>query len=235
MFSGIISDVGRIVAIDESTDLRDWRITIACRLRAEQCELGASIACNGVCLTIAGRELAERQNEGQNEGQKENLRFTLQAGKTTRERTTVASWRAGGRVNLEPSLRLGDSLDGHLVMGHVDVRVRLTKREERENELLLHFALAEETLPADENLANMIVARGSVALDGVSLTVASCEREDNRVADNMVTGFSFAVAIIPYTAQHTTLGKLKAGDWANIEIDMLARYVAARTNLYKTS
>ena len=230
MFSGIIGDVGRIVAVDESTDTgtdtdTDWRITIACRLRAEQCELGASIACNGVCLTVAERELASAK--------KESLQFTVQAGKTTRERTTVASWRAGMRVNLEPSLRLGDSLDGHLVMGHVDGRVRLVRREERQNELRLQFALADEDWATDKNLASMIVARGSVALDGVSLTVASAEREDNRVADNRVTVFS--VAIIPYTAEHTTLGKLKTGDWANIEIDMLARYVLARTNFYKTS
>lgn len=218
MFSGIISDIGQIVAIDKlsaSADelITDWRVTIESSLAASKCKLGASIACNGICLTVA--ELVEQDGV---------LRFIVQAARTTRERTTVADWRAGGRINLEGSLSLGDSLDGHLVMGHVDGRVRLAGREQRENELSLAFELDTEARQADEDWANMLVARGSVAIDGVSLTVASCKRASHKVS-------SFTVCIVPYTAKHTTLGELRLGDWANIELDLLARYVAARTSV----
>lgn len=223
MFSGIISNIGQIVAIDKlsaSADelITDWRVTIESSLAASKCKLGASIACNGVCLTVA--ELVEGAGQ---EGVAQE-RFIVQAARTTRERTTVASWHEGGRINLEGSLSLGDSLDGHLVMGHVDGRVRLAEREQRENELSLTFELDAEARQADEDWANMLVARGSVAIDGVSLTVASCKRASHKVS-------SFTVGIVPYTAKHTTLGELRLGDWANIELDMLARYVAARTSV----
>ncbi len=244
MFSGIISDIGRVVAIDKlassSADVSDWRITIASGLPAEKCRLGASVACNGVCLTIAelvradgavNVNSADGADASSSSSSDAPLQFMVQAGLTTRARTTVASWREGMRLNLEGSLSLGDTIDGHLVMGHVDGCVRLTSREEHENELRLGFELTPETLQRlDEDSATMLVARGSVALDGVSLTIATCERAGRQ---GRVSGFS--LSIVPYTAQHTTLAELNTGDWANIELDMLARYVAARTNLYESS
>lgn len=213
MFSGIVRDVGRIVSIDSDTLLAqtcDWRIRIATRLEPARCVLGASICCNGICLTVA--ELHTRSSPHQ---------FTVQAGATTRACTTLPSWEVGDALNLENSLSLGDSVDGHLVTGHVDGRVRLARRRERENEIELFFQL----LPTS-HLLGLIVERGSVALDGVSLTVAS-------MATSEVDGMcEFSVAIVPYTARHTTLGNLADGDWANIEVDILARYVARHADFH---
>ena len=214
MFSGIISHQGKVVAL--KTNNEDWSITIETDLEASRCKPGASIACNGICLTVAKLEPSQHGK----------LRFLVQAGTTTREHTTLSQWSVGRIVNLESSLRLGDPLDGHLVAGHVDACVSVAKRIERENEIGLDFFFPQPPPPSPltsqpedktaEQLRACCAVRGSVALDGVSLTISACNDK------------AFSTAIIPYTAEHTTLGALVEGERVNLEVDLLARYVERR-------
>ena len=214
MFSGIISHTGKVVALEESLEdssNADWRITIETDMEASRCALGASIACNGICLTVAQHECSPN-----NDSRHGTSRFVVQAGATTRERTTLSEWSVGRSVNLESSLCLGDPLDGHLVTGHVDACVSVARRSARENEIGFDFLLPALQDLSAEQLHACCAARGSVALDGVSLTVSACRDE------------VFSVAVIPYTAEHTTLGALREGERVNLEDDILARYVARR-------
>ena len=212
MFSGIISHQGKVVALE--TNNQDWSITIETDLETSRCKPGASIACNGICLTVAKL----------NPSQHGKLRFLVQAGATTREHTTLSSWSVGRIVNLESSLRLGDPLDGHLVAGHVDACVSVAKRIKRENEIGLDFFFPQPPPPLTsqpedktaEQLRACCAVRGSVALDGVSLTISACNDK------------AFSVSVIPYTAEHTTLGALAEGERVNLEVDLLARYVERR-------
>jgi riboflavin synthase len=189
MFTGIITDVGRLVHIEQRGDLR---LTIATSFDLAQLALGASIAANGVCLTVIDK------GEG---------RYRVDVSAETIAKTTVGDWHAGQPLNLERSLRLGDELGGHLVYGHVDGTVRVLSVEADGDSHRWHFA-------APPDLARFIAPKGSVALDGVSLTV------------NEVKGDIFGVNIIPHTAGHTTFGGLGPGARLNLEVDMLARYVA---------
>ncbi len=189
MFTGIVTHIGRVAIVERSGDTR---FTIATDLDVGAVPLGASIANNGVCLTVIAREPGW---------------FAVQASDETLSCTTLGGWDVGTPVNLERSLRLGDELGGHLVFGHVDgvaTVVAVTKAAES-----LRF---EFEAPAP--LARFIAVKGSVALDGVSLTV------------NEVTGRRFAINIIPHTQQCTTFGIMKPGQMVNLEVDMLARYVA---------
>jgi riboflavin synthase len=189
MFTGIITDVGRVRAVD---DRGDRRLDIETGFDTAAIDLGASIACSGVCLTVLDKGPGW---------------FAVTASSETLARTTMAGWDIGARVNLERALRVGDELGGHLVSGHVDgVAEVLSRRQDKDSVRL------ELRVPA--GLAAMIAVKGSVAVDGTSLTV-------NEVADDR-----FGVNIIPYTLAHTTLGDLRPGDRANLEIDLLARYVA---------
>jgi riboflavin synthase len=189
MFTGIISDVGRVRAV---TPGGDTGFTIATSFDAHDIALGASIACAGVCLTVTGK------GEGW---------FTVQASAETLARSTLGSWRVGTPVNLERALRMGDELGGHFLSGHVDtVATILERRPEGES---LRFVF--EVPPP---LERAIAPKGSVALDGVSLTV------------NEVEGRRFGVNIIPFTRTKTTFGAAEPGDRVNLEIDVLARYVA---------
>jgi riboflavin synthase len=189
MFTGIISDVGRVRAV---TPGGDTGFTIATAYDARDLALGASIACAGVCLTVTGK------GEGW---------FTVQASAETLARSTLGSWRVGTPVNLERALRMGDELGGHFLSGHVDtVATILERRPEGES---LRFVF--EVPPP---LERAIAPKGSVALDGVSLTV------------NEVEGRRFGVNIIPFTRTKTTFGAAEPGDRVNLEIDVLARYVA---------
>lgn len=189
MFTGIIVDVGRIEAIRRDGDT--W-FTIKTGLDMGKMAIGASIACSGVCLTVV-----ERGDDW----------FAVQASAETLSKTTLGAWEQGTAVNLERSLRLGDELGGHLVFGHVDgvaevVEVRADGDSHR-------FVFA-----APDPLARFFAPKGSVALDGVSLTV------------NEVAGNRFGVNIIPHTSSCTTFGSLTPGRLVNLEVDMLARYVA---------
>jgi riboflavin synthase len=195
MFTGLVSDVGEIVAVRERAEgLR--RLTIATRYPRASISEGASIACAGVCLTVV--EIAE-------EGSRTT--FTVDAAAETLKLTTVERWHAGKRVNLERALKLGDELGGHLVAGHVDGVAMVTAREALSDMVRLVFR-------APAALARFVAPKGSVALDGVSVTI------------NEVAGDAFSVLIIPHTLKVTTLGELAPGSEANIEVDLMARYAA---------
>ncbi len=195
MFTGIVSDLGEVLEVNEQAEgLR--RLTIACGFDPDTIDIGASIACSGPCLTVV-----ERGREG-NRGF-----FVVDVAAETLHVTTAGGWQRGTRLNLERSLKLGDELGGHLVSGHVDGIAELLTRED-----LTDMARLSLRVPAD--LSRFIAPKGSVALDGVSLTV------------NQVTGDTFSVLIIPHTLQVTTFGTLRAGARLNLEIDQMARYAA---------
>ncbi len=195
MFTGIVSDVGEIIDVEEKADgLR--RLTIACGYDPQTIDIGASIACSGICLTAVAR--GETGNRGW---------FAVDAAAETLRVTTAAGWERGTRLNLERSLRLGDELGGHLVSGHVDGIAELLARDD-------FVDMAALSLRAPADLARFIAAKGSVALDGVSLTV------------NKVESSAFTVLIIPHTLKVTTLGGHGIGARLNLEIDQMARYAA---------
>jgi riboflavin synthase len=195
MFTGIITDIGEVIAVAERAEgLR--QIRIACRYPAASLIEGASIACAGACLTV----VASGEESGRSW-------FAVDAAAETLRLTTAGRWRAGTRLNLERPLKLGDELGGHLVAGHVDGLAALIARE------LLPDMLRMQ-LRAPAALARFIAPKGSVALDGVSLTV------------NEVAGGLFSVLIIPHTLKVTTLGALAPGDELNLEVDLMARYAA---------
>ncbi len=195
MFTGIVTDIGDITRVeDRSADLR--RFTIACSYDRATIALGASIACSGVCLTVVETGLAEGRSW-----------FAVEAAAETIGLTTVSNWTAGTRINLERSLKIGDELGGHLVSGHVDGIATLSAREDLTDQ-------ARFRLLAPSDLSRFIARKGSVALDGVSLTV------------NDVEGDEFTVLIIPHTLSVTTLSMWQPGSSINLEIDVMARYAA---------
>jgi riboflavin synthase len=188
MFTGIITDVGRVVAAEQKGDLR---LRIACGYDMAGVDLGASIACSGVCLTVV--------DKGEDW-------FAVDVSNETIGRTAAGLWAEGARLNLERSLRLGDELGGHIVTGHVDGVGEVVSAEPSGDSVRV-------TIAAPEALAAYIAGKGSIALDGASLTV------------NEVEGARFGINVIPHTAQQTTLGTLEPGRRVNIEIDILARYI----------
>jgi|ERR1043165_350075 riboflavin synthase len=191
MFTGIVTDIGEVVAVEQRAEgLR--RITIACAYDPATIAIGASICCAGVCMTVVAK--------GKNS-------FSVDAAAETLRLTTVGRWKKGTRVNLERALKVGDELGGHLVSGHVDGLVELIARNDLTDTANLNFR-------APKPLARFIAQKGSVALDGVSLTV------------NDVTADTFSVLIIPHTLKVTTIGRLRQGDSLNLEVDVMARYAA---------
>jgi riboflavin synthase len=195
MFTGLVTDVGQVRSVKPRAD-NLHRVTIFCRYpRAELIE-GASIACSGVCMTVV--------ETGEEDGR---TWFGVDAAAETLALTSVGRWRHGAHVNLERSLKLGDELGGHLVAGHVDGMATVIAREDMTD-------MARFVLRAPPALARFIAPKGSVALDGVSLTV------------NAVEGDTFSVLIIPHTLQVTTFGALRKNDDVNLEIDTMARYAA---------
>ncbi|MEM0943716.1 MAG: riboflavin synthase [Pseudomonadota bacterium] len=193
MFTGIVREIGQVVEISQ---VGDTKVKIACARPVESIEIGASISCSGVCLTVT--------ETGQAAGRSW---FTVDASAETRACTNLGQWQAGSRVNLEPAMRLGDELGGHIVSGHVDgVGEIVDVRPEGASHRL--------EIDAPTELAKFIAAKGSIAMDGISLTV-------NHVASNR-----FGVNIIPHTWQATTLADAAVGSRVNLEIDLLARYVA---------
>jgi len=195
MFTGIVTDVGEVRSVKPRANNLS-RLTIYTKYpRAELIE-GASVACAGVCLTVV--------DTGEEDGR---VWFAADAAAETLAITRVGRWQHGTRINLERPLRLGDELGGHLVAGHVDGLASVVARDDLTD-------MARFTLRAPHALARFIAPKGSVALDGVSLTV------------NEVEGDQFTVLIIPHTLQVTTFGGLRAGDDVNLEIDTMARYAA---------
>jgi len=191
MFTGIINDLGDILEVHEKAEeLR--RIVVGCSYNPNSIAIGASIACSGICLTVVDRGSGY---------------FAVDAAAETLRMTTAKSWRSGTRLNLERALRLGDELGGHMVSGHVDGLAELTARDDFLDSAALTFR-------APAELARFIAAKGSVALDGVSLTV------------NAVEGDTFSVLIIPHTLKVTTFGSLEPRTRVNLEVDLMARYAA---------
>ncbi|HVM22384.1 MAG TPA: riboflavin synthase [Sphingomicrobium sp.] len=194
MFTGIVTDLATVRKAEQRGDLR---LEIATGYDTATIDLGASIACSGVCLTVVD---------------KGGDWFAVDVSGETVSRTAADHWREGARLNLERSLRLGDELGGHIVTGHIDAVGTVVGLHPEGDSLRIGI-----TVPDD--LAGMIATKGSIALDGVSLTV-------NEVADADEGSCHFTVNIIPHTAQQTTLGKLAEGQQLNVEVDVLARYLA---------
>jgi riboflavin synthase len=189
MFTGIITDLGRVRRVERGDGLE---LTIVTAYDTASIELGASICCSGCCLTVVSLE---------------DGAFRVQASGETLSCSTLGEWREGTPVNLERSLKLGDEFGGHIVSGHVDgVAEIVARRPDAES---VRF-----TIRAPAGFAALVASKGSVALDGISLTV------------NEVSGREFGVNIIPYTLAHTSLGEAQPGQKLNFEIDPIARYVA---------
>lgn len=193
MFTGIVTDMGRIRSIEKKGDTR---LVIETAYDAATIDLGASISCDGCCLTVIERGKDGDQNW-----------FAVEASQETLDCTALGNWKEGTRINLERALKVGDELGGHIVSGHVDGVGRIADiRPDGDSKRF--------TFEAPDDLKKFIAEKGSVTLNGTSLTV------------NEVQGNRFGVNIIPHTQAVTTWGAAKAGDAVNLEIDMLARYVA---------
>ncbi len=203
MFTGIITAIGTI----QSVELRgDTRVQIACPWDPATIAIGASIACSGVCLTVVQRG-----------GEPGNCWFAVDVSGETLSRTAKGMWHQGQALNLEPSLKLGDELGGHIVTGHVDgVGSVVDWRPEGDS---MHAIIA-----APKDLAPFIAAKGSITIDGVSLTV-------NALTDRPDGSVHFHLNIIPHTAEVTTLGELRQGGEVNLEIDVVARYLQRMASL----
>jgi riboflavin synthase len=195
MFTGIVTGVGEVTAVEPRAE-NLTRLTVTSDYPAETIAIGASIACSGVCLTVAARGARDSRSW-----------FAADAAAETLRVTTVGRWRPGTRINLERSLKVGDELGGHIVSGHVDGLAVLIARDELTEMAKLTFRVPVE-------LSRFIARKGSVAVDGVSLTV-------NEAGDH-----SFSVMIIPHTLEVTTLQTLGIGDDVNLEVDLMARYAA---------
>ena len=193
MFTGIVTDVGTVRSAEQRGDLR---LQIATAYDLDTLDLGASIACSGVCLTVVD---------------KGDDWFAVDVSGETISKTASDHWREGAKLNLERALRLGDELGGHIVTGHVDAVAQVVGTCPEGDSMRIGISVPPE-------LAPMIAAKGSITLDGVSLTV-------NEVRQAEDGNTHFAVNIIPHTAKHTTLGSLQGGQQLNVEIDVLARYL----------
>ncbi len=192
MFTGIVTDIGRVRHIEKRGDTH---VVIATNYDVSTVEMGASIACSGICMTVVDKGTAR------------DRWFAVTASGETLSKTTLGSWKTGDPVNLERPMRVGDEFGGHIVSGHVDgvAEIKSALPEGESTRMIFEVPLA---------LSKFVAPKGSVALDGVSLTV------------NEVDGARFGVNIIPHTFKVTTFGKLKPGMKVNLEIDLLARYVA---------
>lgn len=192
MFTGIVSDIGEIVSVDPGGKAGDRRFVVRTRHDLGPVAIGASIACSGCCLTVVekGRDT-----------------FAVEVSAESLDKTHLSDWKVGSRINLELSLKLGDELGGHLVYGHVDGVGRIVSMTPEGGSVRFVFE-------APPELARFVAAKGSVAIDGISLTV------------NEVEGNRFGVNVISHTQSVTTMGQAKPGQRVNLEVDMLARYVA---------
>jgi riboflavin synthase len=193
MFTGIVTDVGTVRSVEQRGDLR---LQVQTGYDLDTVDLGASIACSGVCLTVV--------DKGEDW-------FAVDVSAETVSRTAADQWREGARLNLERSLRLGDELGGHIVTGHVDAVAEVVGVCPEGDSTRIGVSVPRALGP-------MIAPKGSISLDGVSLTV-----NDVRDAEDGTTHFS--INIIPHTAQNTTLGEIKPGRQLNVEVDVLARYI----------
>lgn len=203
MFTGIITAFGTIASAEQRGDLH---LRIACPWDPARIAIGASIACSGVCLTVV-----------ETGGVAGDMWFAVDVSGETVSRTVHGMWDANRRLNLEPALRLGDELGGHLVTGHVDAVGEVASRDEDGGSTRI-------AIRAPSAIAPFIAAKGSITVDGVSLTV-------NTVSDEADGSVVFGLNIIPHTGEVTTLGALGEGDEVNLEIDVLARYLQRMQSL----
>lgn len=194
MFTGIVIDVGEVVSVEQRGQLN--RIRIACSFDVNGVDMGASIACSGPCLTVVDKGVTDGRNW-----------FDIDAAAETLALTTVGTWAPGTKINLERSLKIGDELGGHIVTGHVDGLATIL-------DVTAFDGMARFDIRAPHAIARFIAAKGSVCLDGTSLTVNSVDRDD------------FSILLIPHTLKVTTWGLRKAGDKLNIEADLMARYAS---------
>ncbi len=190
MFTGLIQDIGIICSLDKSRG--DLRLEIETNMNLSTVQIGASICCSGCCLTLI---------------EKTKNSFFVEVSAETLDKTTIGAWSVKTRINLEPSLKVGDELGGHFVSGHVDTTTKILEiiKEGDSHRIKIAFP---------DNFEQYIAAKGSIAIDGISLTV------------NELDNTGFGVNIIPHSWDNTTLSDRKIGDKVNIEIDMLARYIA---------
>lgn len=202
MFTGIITDIGTIEKAEQRGDLR---LVIGCHYDMAGVDIGASISCSGVCLTVVDK--GEREGGGW---------FAVDLSGETTSRTAQGQWSEGRKLNLERALKVGDELGGHIVTGHVDGVGEIVSVEEKGDSS--HVVVR---LPSD--LAPYVAAKGSITVDGISLTVNAVEDKDGQT--------SFALNIIPHTAAVTTFADLSAGQPVNLEIDVLARYLKRMEDL----
>jgi riboflavin synthase len=206
MFTGIVTDIGEITSLTPTAQGQLHRLRIACRYDRATIADGASIACNGVCLTV----VASGMGGGKDSDRK--TWFDVDAAAETLGLTTAKHWAVGTRLNLERALKIGDELGGHIVAGHADGVATIVSREELPD-------MARFTFTTTRELARFIAPKGSITLDGVSLTV------------NTVQDVTFSVLIIPHTLNVTTLSSWRAGSEVNIEVDLMARYAARLTEM----
>jgi riboflavin synthase len=201
MFTGIVTDIGEIVALTPTAQGQLHRLRIACSYDRATIADGASIACNGVCLTVVASGVEQgKTSQGK-------TWFDVDAAAETLAMTTAKHWVTGTRLNLERALKIGDELGGHIVAGHADGIATIVSRDDLPD-------MARFELRTTRELARFIATKGSVTLDGVSLTV------------NSVDDVAFSVLIIPHTLSVTTLGGWRAGGEVNLEVDLMARYAA---------
>jgi riboflavin synthase len=196
MFTGIVTDIGEIVALTLTAQGQLHRLRIACRYDRTTIADGASIACNGVCLTVVASGVEQGKTW-----------FEADAAAETLAMTTAKHWKIGTKLNLERALKIGDELGGHIVAGHADGIAAIVTRDDLPG-------MARLELRTTRELARFIAAKGSVTLDGVSLTV------------NTADDVTFSVLIIPHTLAVTTLGGWHGGSEVNLEVDLMARYAA---------
>ena len=203
MFTGIVTAIGTVTSSEQRGDLR---AVIACPYDPEKIAIGASIACSGACMTVVERG-----------GKAGDAWFAVDISAESVSCTAPGMWGEGGRLNLEQALRLGDELGGHIVTGHVDAVGKVARMKPEGDSTRL-------TISAPAELAPYIAPKGSITVDGVSLTV-------NEVSDRADSSVEFGLNIIPHTAEVTTLGDLAQGDAVNLEIDTMARYLKRMQDL----
>jgi riboflavin synthase len=201
MFTGIVTDIGEIVSLKAVAQGQLHRLRIACRYDRSTIADGASIACNGICLTVVASGVADGRTW-----------FDVDTAAETLAMTTAKHWTVGTKLNLERALKIGDELGGHIVAGHADGIATIISRDDLPD-------MARFELNTTRELARFIAPKGSITLDGVSLTV------------NTVWDTAFSVLIIPHTLNVTTLSAWRAGSEVNIEVDLMARYAARLTEM----
>ena len=206
MFTGIVTDIGEITSLKPVAQGQLHRLRIACRYDRATIADGASIACSGVCLTVVASGVAGGK------GSNQRTWFDVDAAAETLRMTTAKNWAVGTRLNLERALKIGDELGGHIVAGHADGIANIIARDDLPD-------MARFELSTTRELARFIAPKGSITLDGVSLTV------------NTVNDVAFSVLIIPHTLSVTALSGWRAGGEVNIEVDLMARYAARLTEM----